>query len=434
MSFQRSIKAAASAAVIVAAVSACSSGKSASTTPTTATGIPSSTGSTSSSGSVKSYSGDVIKVGGFFSTAQFAGSDIGAEARFDRANKEDQLGGARIEYVGTTNDPFDPASSLSALRQMVGEQGIQAIVPDLSPFNNGQFLASSKIPYVGYAFDDTYCTTSVSEPVWGFGYNGCLVPNNPPYLPDAYVSAYKFFSGKLGIAHPTLAVVSGDLQSGQLAAKFQASAAVGDGFKVVYAQGSLPQTVSDYTPYVQRWLTSAGGGQPNVIVCLEAAQCIPIFAALQAGGFKGSFYDTLGDVPVLAKSLAGTFSSTFYNPEPGAAYTQMADDINAFKPGTTLTPYSVIPAYLAADMFVSAVQQVEKQGKVLNATDLQIALDHQTWQDGTLAGPLEYPQSAVSPTPSCAALVQYASDGSGAHVVEPYSCSYKTFPVDSKLG
>ena len=245
------------------------------------------------------------------------------------------------------------------------------------------------------------------------------MPNDPPYVPDAYVSAYKFFSAKLGIAHPSLAVVSGDLESCQLAANFQASAAVGDGFKVVYAQGSLPQTVSDYTPYVQRWLTSAGGGQPNVIVCLEAAQCIPIFTALQAGGFKGDFYDTLGDVQVLAKSLAGTFSSTFYNPEPSAAYTQMVDDINALKPGTALTPYSVLPAYLAADMFVSAVQRVEKQGKALNPTEIQIALDHQTWQDGALAGPLEYPQSAVSPTRSCAALVQYAVDGSGARRQSP---------------
>ena len=114
----------------------------------------------------------MIKVGGFFSTSQFAGADIGAEARFDRANKEDQLDGARIDYVGTTNDPFDPASSLSALRQMVGDEGIDAIVPDLSPFNNAQFLASSKMFYVGYAFDDSYCTSGVSQPVWGFGYNG----------------------------------------------------------------------------------------------------------------------------------------------------------------------------------------------------------------------------------------------------------------------
>ena len=61
---------------------------------------------------------------------------------------------------------------LSALRQMVGDEGIDAIVPDLSPFNNAQFLASSKMFYVGYAFDDSYCTSGVSQPVWGFGYNG----------------------------------------------------------------------------------------------------------------------------------------------------------------------------------------------------------------------------------------------------------------------
>ncbi|MDA8047007.1 MAG: ABC transporter substrate-binding protein [Actinomycetota bacterium] len=426
MPMRRFSRGAAAVAVVAATFTACSSSsKPGSATPTSA--------ATSGSGS-KTYSGVVVKVGGFFSTSQFAGADIGAEARFARANSTNELNGAKIDYVGTTNDPFDPASSLTAIRQMVGQEGVEAIVPDLSPFNNGQFLASSQIPYVGYAFDGTYCTTSASQSVWGFGYNGCLVPNDPPYVPDAYANAYKEFSTKLGITHPTVTIISANNQSGEDAAKFGGSSAEGAGFDVVYAKGTVPQTVSDYTPYVQQWMTSANGGQPNVVICLIAAQCISIYPALKAAGFKGYFYSTLGDLAALAKPLAGSYSSALYNPAPSAAYTQMVNDINSFKAGTALTPYSVIPGYLAADMFVSAIQQVEKQGKTLNSTNLQEALDHQTWQDGSLAGPTKYPQSAVSPTPSCGALIQYAADGSGAQVVEPFSCSYKTYPVDPKLG
>ncbi len=416
----------AAAAVLAGTVAACSSSKSGSSATTAATSAASTGGS-----GTKSYSGVVVKVGGFLSTSQFAGADIGAEARFARADSANELAGAKISYVGTTNDPFDPASSLTAIRQMVGQEGVQAIVPDLSPFNNGQFLASSQIPYVGYAFDDTYCTTSASQTVWGFGYNGCLVPSHPPYMSDSYANAYKEFSAKVGDAHPTVAIFSADNQSGVDTAKFNATAAAGAGFDVVYAKGVVPTTVSDYTPYVQQWMTSAKGAQPNVIVCLISSQCISIYPALKAAGFKGYYYSTLGDISALAKSLAGSFSSTLYNPAPSSAFTQMQNDINSFKAGTPLTPYSVIPGYLAADMFVTALQQIEKQGKSLTSTNIQYALDHQTWQDGSLAGPTEYPQSAVAPTPSCGALIQYAADGSGAQIVEPYSCSSKTFPVAS---
>jgi hypothetical protein len=386
---------------------------------------------TSSGG--KSYKGVVIKVGGFILGSSFAGAQVGAQARFAAANASGKLKGAKIDYVGTTNDPGDPADALSAQRQMVEQNGVQVVVPDLGADTNAQFLTSQKVPWVGAGYDTSVCATSSSETMWGFGYDGCLVPSKPQIVPDGYSELYKYVSTKLGVKHPTMTVISADNQSGMNAAKGSASGAQGAGFTVVSAKGNVPTTVSDYSPYVSNWLTSAKGKQPQVITCLIAAQCIDVYNALKTGGFTGIYYHTLGDVSALAKTFAGSLSSALYNPAPSAAYTTMQNQVEAFAPGTPLTSYSILPSYFAGDMFVQALEGLEKAGKPLTTTNIRQQLASQTWKIPGLVGPISYPKSSIVPTPDCSALVQYAADGSGAQVIAPYACSTKTYKVDPNL-
>ena len=42
---------------------------------------------------------------------------------------------------------------------------------------------SSRCPYFGWAFDNSYCSHDPSTKLWGFGYNGCLVPSDPSFSP-----------------------------------------------------------------------------------------------------------------------------------------------------------------------------------------------------------------------------------------------------------
>ena len=115
------------------------------------------------------------------------------------------------------------------------------------------------MPYFGWAFDGTYCSTKVDTSLYGFGYNGCLVPENPPVMGDGGRAAYAYVSKKTGKKHPTLAIFSNDQASGKLAVSTQSVAYKGAGFDVVAQQNKMPFPVTDYTPYAQALLTADNG-------------------------------------------------------------------------------------------------------------------------------------------------------------------------------
>jgi ABC-type branched-subunit amino acid transport system substrate-binding protein len=405
------------------------SSKSTGSSSTTATG-----GATGTSEVVvkssRGFDGTTIKVAGIGSVSEFAGAEIGAEARFKRANDTNELNGIKIQFVEFADDNLDPATATSAARRLVTQDQVFAIVPDLSPVNPGPYLAAQHVPYVGFAFDDTYCSATPSTSLWGFGYNGCLVPADPSVMPDSSAELYTYVSAKTAKKSPSVAVFSSDILSGKNAARFQASSVEGAGFNVVYARGSVPVVTSDYSPYVQQWLSADGGKQPDVIDCLLATQCIAIWQALKAAGYKGTYFDPLGAVDVLAKTLAGTVTAAFYNTEPNGALTQMGADLNAFKPGTKPVGYSNVAAYFAADMFIQALKKV---GRDITPEAVQQALATQTWQIQGLVGPIKYPQSTVASTPACSALLQDNADGSGYTTLEPYACFDPQFKIDPKF-
>jgi ABC-type branched-subunit amino acid transport system substrate-binding protein len=427
---------------VVAAVAglvavACSSSKKSSTTSTGATptsGVSATSGApTTSEVVVKSsrgYDGTTIKVAGIAGLANFAGAEIGAQARFKRANDTNELNGIKIQFLEFADDKQDPATATSEVRRLVTQSQVFAIVPDLSAVNPGPYLADQHVPYVGYAFDNTYCSTTPSTSIWGFGYDGCLVPADPPVMPDGLSSMYKYVSGKTGKASPSIVIFSADNQSGKNTARFQASAAEGAGFNVVAAKGIVPVVTSDYSPYVQQWINADGGKQPDVIDCLIAAQCIPIWQAFKAAGYKGIYYHTLGAVDALAKAMAGTVTAAFYNTDTNPALTQLQADLEAFKPGTKPVGYANVPAYFAADMFIQALKKV---GRNITPEAVQKALANQTWQIQGLVGPIKYPDSTVAPTPACNEVLQDSADGSGYTVLEPYACYDKQFKINPKF-
>ena len=375
----------------------------------------------------RGFNGSTIKVAGLGILSQFAGADVGTQARFKRFNDTNEMPGIKIQYVDFADDQDNPATALSEARQLVTQDGVFAIVPDLSPVNPVSYFTSQQVPYIGWAIDATYCSPKPTTKLWGFGYSGCIVPTNPLVMPNSYASFYKYVSTKTKKTNPSVAIFSSDNQSGTSSVKSLSVSLKGAGFKVVY-KGTIPMVVSDYSPYIQQWLTSNGGKQPDALDCLVNVQCTSVLQAVRAAGYKGTFYQTLGGVPALAKSMAGTLTSAYYNTQPNPGLTQMEADLQAFKPGTVPIGYSNVPGYFAADMFIKALKKVGRNHITPEA--VQKALATQSWRIPGLVGPINYPAATAVSSPACSELLY--DDGTNYNVVSPYACSTKVFPVNGK--
>ena len=307
------------------------------------------------------------------------------------------------------------------------QEGIFAILPDFSSENPGPYLNQQHVPYLGYGFDNTYCSKTPTTKLYGFSFNGCAVPVDPPKVPDSAAQDYKYVSDKTGNKHPTVVLFSNDNQSGKTSSRSSATAFEGAGFKVVSAKGNVPMTTTDYSPYVTAWMSADGGKQPDMIACLLATQCLPIWTQLKAAGYTGTYWTPLA-LDLFAKPLEGTIGLGQYNTTPNPALTQMNKDLDATRDGKPLGIFSE-EAYFAADMFI---QGLKKLGKNITPEGLQKVLATQSWQIKGLVGPTNYPASTVVSSPSCSALT--LSDGTKWNVVEPYSCSSKTYPINKKFG
>ena len=375
------------------------------------------------SGSSRGFDGTTIKGAGIGSAANFGDADVGAQARFQRFNESDELEGIQIDYTEFADDRQDPAQATSEVRRLVTQEGVFGLVPDLSAVNPGEYLAQQHVPYVGMAFDNTYCSQEPDDSIWGFGYNGCLVPNDPPVMPDSYRALYSYVKDQTGDDHPSVVLFSADNESGHNSTRLQKTGAEGAGVDVVYAEGVVPVQTSDYTPYVQDWMTADGGDPPDAIYCLLSIQCIDIWTAVKAAGFEGVFQTPLYS-DLLLQPLEGTVATVFYNTDANDGLTQMQDDLEAFDPEAQVSATNAY-AYFAADMFIQAVKEAAPD---ITPESVQQALASQTWQIEGLVGPVEYPDSTVVSTPSCNGLLQ--DDGESWTVVVPYDCSDTQYPVE----
>ena len=97
---------------------------------------------TASATTSRGFNGTTIKIGGLGLLSQFAGTDVGTEARIKRFNDTNEMPGIKIQFVGFSDDQGDPATALSSARQLVTQSGVFAIVPDMSPVNPVSYLSS----------------------------------------------------------------------------------------------------------------------------------------------------------------------------------------------------------------------------------------------------------------------------------------------------
>jgi branched-chain amino acid transport system substrate-binding protein len=419
----------------ISVVACSSSSKSSSGSKTTSGGSNNSSASaqfSKPSGTVRGFDGTTIKVASLGIKGQLPGVEFGASGRVKRFNDTNEIPGVKLQYVEFADDKNDRATALSEARRLVAQQQAFAIVGDTSAFNPLAYFQQQKVPYFGWGFDGTYCSPQPSTSLWGFGMNGCLIPDNPTAMPDGASSLYKYVAQKTGKQHPTVALFGGDVPSGNKAVTTSAVDWKGAGFDVVFAKGIIPgpAPVSDYTPYVQQLLTSNHGNPPDAMTCLAATDCIPMYKGLTGNNYSGIFISPLYS-DLLLSAMKGSVVFTMFAPndQPTPANKQVLSDIKSVKADQTLD-LGAAAGYFTTDMFIQALKKVvDANGKAYISPDnVQKAAANMTWQIKGLMGPTKYPESTVRSTPACSAVV--VDDGTQWKTVVPYSCSYKTWPVN----
>jgi hypothetical protein len=380
---------------------------------------------------VRGFDGTTVKLAGIGIGAQFADAGTAAEARIKRFNDNNEIKGIKISWDGFVDDKQDPATALSEIRRLVTQDQVFALTADTSQFNPGSYLAQQHVPYFGWAFDATYCSTNPSTTVWGFGYTGCLLNPSPSKLPDSNFLNYKMVSEGTGKKQPTVFLFGNDSESSKIATTNGKVTAAKAGFKVVGSDNTMPlPPVPDYAPYAQKALTSDNGNPPDAMLCLLSTDCIQLDSLVNASGYKGYFISSLYS-GLLTKIMANSYASIFFTApdQQTPALKQMQADINAVKPGSGNDVSSAqVAGYGSTDMFITALKKVAAKGKSnITPENVQKAASTMTWQIKGLTGPVSYPKSTVVLWPYCNAIVH--SDGTAWAQQQAYACSKKQYPA-----
>jgi len=383
---------------------------------------------------VRGFDGTTITLASLGVTAQFTpGVPNGVQARIKAFNDNNEIKGVKLKWTEFANDGQDNATALSEVRRLVTQTGVFALVGDTSANNPGDYLNQQHVPYFGWAFDNSYCSNKPSSALYGFGYNGGLVPANPSVMGDNGFQSVKYVAQKTGHKNPTLAIFSNDTEAGKNSVKFQQIAYQGAGYKIVATNNQMPiPPVADYTPYANAMLTADNGKAPDAILCLLATDCIQMYSLINANGYTGTYISSLYS-NILVKAMNGSAANVPVVPldatANNAGLVTMEKQLDAFSPGASQkVDTATIAGYASTDMFIQALKTVAKKGTSnITPENVQKAAAKQTWQIQGLAGPTTYPNSTVSPYPTCTALT--VSDGTTWKSVENFACSKKQFPV-----
>ncbi|MGW1775212.1 ABC transporter substrate-binding protein [Streptomyces sp. NPDC002104] len=416
----RPIRTLAAAAAALALVSACNSASNSA-----------STDKPGAAGNSRGVTADSIKVGGLVSMTSASGyskkaTDLGAKARYARANAEGGINGRKIDYIGAEDDGQDPAKNLAAARKLVQQDKVFAVSPMSSvTFTGADFLEQEKVPTFGWGTLPSFC-----GPKYIYGFNGCLVPTPGGTINQTWPEGIGQVLG--GAAGKSVAIIANDSDAGKFGVRTFQQGFASAGFKVAYAKASVPGTAvpSDWSAYVKEILQSNDGKAPDAVVSvMQTPNNIGLFTALKRSGYKGLLSDpTDYDPGLLAKdatkqALDGVHVLLQFEPfeSTNPKMAQFKADIKAASGGLDVPlNMHMLTGYMSADLFVSIAQ---KAGKDLTVESFQAAAQGFSDTD-TLVGNRAEPKGQKDSF-GCGALVQLKN---GAYEVSvPFKC-YEPIP------
>ncbi|MBT2442505.1 ABC transporter substrate-binding protein [Streptomyces sp. ISL-36] len=363
--------------------------------------------------SARGVTADTIKVGGIVSMTTASGyskkdTDLGARARYDRANAEGGVNGRRIAYLGAEDDGQDPAKNLAAARKLVQQDGVFAVSPMSSvTFSGADFLNGRKVPTVGWGTLPSFC-----GPEYLYGFNGCLVPTPGGTLNQTWPEGLATVLG--GARGRSVALIAGDNDAGKFGIRTFTQGFKAAGFQVPYAKAVVPATSvpSDWSAYTKEILRSGPGDKaPDAVVSvMQTPYNIGLFTALKRSGYKGLLSDpTDYDPGLLAKdatrqALDGVHVLLQFQPfeSDSSAMRRFKADIEKAAGGKNV-PLSMhmLTGYMSADLFLAIAT---KAGRDLTAESFQRAA--RGFSDtGTLVGDRAEPKGQKESF-GCGALVR----------------------------
>ncbi|MEU6975262.1 MULTISPECIES: ABC transporter substrate-binding protein [unclassified Streptomyces] len=382
---------------------------------------------TDAKGTVRGVTADSVKVGGIVSMTSASGyskkdTDLGARARYARANAEGGVNGRRIEYLGAEDDGQDPARNLAAARRLVQQEQVFAVAPMSSvTFAGADFLDSRAVPTVGWGTLPSFC-----GPKHMYGFNGCLVPTPGGTLNQTWPEGLATVLG--GAKGRSVALIAGDSDAGRFGIRTFTQGFRAAGFGLAYAKASVPATSlpSDWSAYTKEILRSGPGGRaPDAVVSvMQTPYNIGLFTALKRAGYKGVLSDpTDYDPGLLAKdatrqALDGVVVLLQFQPfeSDSPAMSRFKADIRKAAGGKNV-PLSMhmLTGYMSADLFLSIAA---KAGKDLSVESFQKAAAGFS-DTGTLVGDRAEPKGQKESF-GCGALVRLTNGR--YEVAVPFRC------------
>jgi ABC-type branched-subunit amino acid transport system substrate-binding protein len=369
-----------------------------------------------------------ITVGGLGYAGFYQDSAVGAQARFDKANNNNEIpGGRKINFLGFRDDGSDQSKDLDEGRKLVQEDQVFAVVPVITPFlGASDFFAQNKTPFIGWGISSGFC-----ENPFGFGFSGCLTPEDPKTAASTWGDLIKKGNFNGNAKGKTAAVIAEDNDSGKAGVKVITASAKAGGFKVVYNKNPIPPapaTVSDFTPFANEIMTSNNGRPADVVFLTLAVNNVTgLSNKLLELGYQGVLTNAVGYDPRLASQFVGSSVFIQFNAFESAqqgntAMQQIIDEIRAVKSDQMLTQ-PVLAGYLSADMFV---QMLKKTGKNLTETNFAKAANKNfKYEYKDIAGAISFPAGHRTGN-TCGTLVE--SGGTNYTIKVPFAC-YKRVKV-----
>jgi Periplasmic binding protein len=294
-----------------------------------------------------------IVVGGILGDATSKGAEIGAQARFARANARGGVGGRTIEFRGAAvvDDPavggFD-----AHVAELTSE--VFAFVPALGDQVNAASLARNRLPFFG-----------VADPTWagnrfGFSFVGVSGAAGATAWSPAWGLQLRALLGPArGLR---IAILVDDDPAGTVQADAtrralrQAGFAVDPPIRVSTASTPAPDLATIAS-------TLVAGNPAGAVVLTSPAVAIGVGRALTGAGYTGtvavgeSFY--VPSTPDLASGLSVLVP---YAPIEArtAATRRMVADVEAFAPDTAVTP-AIAAGYWSADLFLAVLAKVGRR-------------------------------------------------------------------------
>jgi ABC-type branched-subunit amino acid transport system substrate-binding protein len=353
-----------------------------------------------------------IKIGGVLTKTSASGystkdAEVGAKARFERANAAGGVHGRKIEFLGAEDDGQDAAKGDAAAKKLVQKDQVFALVPVHAPnFGGAAFLEQQGVPWFGWATGPQWCGTKT-----GFGYNGCLAPK-----PGAGSQTWwgRQMADLLGGADGKAVYVQTSDSSGSkyggttISQSFTAA-----GFKLVGVNSGLPAAAPppDWLPYVNKIMTSNDGQAPDIVVSVIAGTKfnVGLYSALKRAGYQGVLTDaTSYDAAILkdkasAQALEGVVAAPMFEPFESAApeIAQFRQDVEKVAPGAAPTQHMAI-GYWAADIFLD---MLTKTGKDLTREKFLATGNGSYLYENAGFGRIQYPRDHTEPN-GCGALVK----------------------------